>query len=154
MKIVYRLLALASLLLAHDVYALDPAGQPAMAQGSDNSEISCPAADFSTFADKFSNDENIQRAFTNYPLVKQQLDPDAEPEPKRIVRKLRRDQVRFPIIPLREERAKRSLQIRIDSVTVSNGKVTLIKPDTDYQVSYFFKKRGCWRLERVEDWSL
>lgn len=154
MNVAYKFLAVLALLIARNAYALDPDVQPASRVISSASQASCPAADFSVFVREFSNDIRIQKAFTRYPLKKQRLDPDAEPEPKKIVQDLERHKIKFPVLPLHEERVKRSLEIRIDSVTVTNAKITLIKPDTDYQVSYFFKKNNCWRLTRIEDWSL
>lgn len=154
MNIVYKFLAVLVLLLAQNAYALDPGVQPASRAISSTSQASCPAVEFSVFVRAFSNDISIQKAFTRYPLKKQRLDPDAEPEPKKIIQDLGRHQIQFPILPLHEERVKRSLEIRIDSVTATNAKITLVKPDTDYQVSYFFRKNSCWRLMRIEDWSL
>jgi hypothetical protein len=96
----------------------------------------------------------MQMAFTRYPLQQLRLDLNAEPEPKPVVRKLRRDQVSFPVIPNKAERKKKSLVLRIDENKSTHVKLTLVKPDTDYQVEYFFSLNSCWQLERIEDWSL
>lgn len=96
----------------------------------------------------------MQAAFTKYPLQQQRLDTNAEPEPKPVIRKLRRDQVSFPVFPNEAERKKRSLVLRIDEKKYNHVKLTLVKDDTDYQVNYFFSRNSCWRLERIEDWSL
>lgn len=154
MNIAYKFLAILALLLAQNVCALDHGVQSASPAISRTSQASCPAADFSVFVRAFSSDINVQKAFTRYPLKTQRLDPDAEPEPKKIIQNLGRHKIHFPILPLHEERVKHSLEIRIDSVAATNAKITLTKPDTDYQVSYFFKKNSCWRLIRIEDWSL
>lgn len=154
MSIVCKFLVALALFVAQHVYAFDPAGQPASRGTSGSSRISCPAADFPIFIRVFSSDINVQKMFTRYPLRKQWLDPDAEPEPKKIIQNLGRHQISFPILPLRAERVRRSLEIRIDDVTASKAKITLFKLDTGYQVSYFFEKSSCWRLIRIEDWSL
>lgn len=153
-NIVYRFLTVLALLLAQNAYALDLNAQPASREVSGALEIPCPSSDFSIFIRTFSNDVNVQKTFTKYPLKKQFLDPDAEPEPKKVIRNLKRHQIQFPIIPLHEERVKQSLEIHIASVTANTATVTLVKPDTDYQVSYYFRKSGCWGLVRIEDWSL
>ena len=154
MNIVYKFLVALALLLAQHVYALDPSGQSDSREVSSDLQISCPAADFPAFVRAFSNDVNVQRAFTKYPLKKQWLDPDPGPEPREVIQDLDRHQIQFPILPLPEERVNYSLEIRIDSVTADSAKITLVEPDTDYQVSYFFKKNSCWTLTRIEDWSL
>lgn len=86
--------------------------------------------------------------------MQERLDIDAEPEPKKVIQSLHREQIKFPIIPLSKEREKQSLQIKIVDVTSTDAKINVTKPDTDYQVSYFFKKNDCWKLERIEDRSL
>lgn len=116
--------------------------------------IQCPSTDFLIFLNAFADGEKVQRAFTAYPLRKQQLDPDAEPEPRPVTRWLKRQEVGFPVIPPSVERAKDSLELRVVEVSGDKAKVTLEKPDTDYQVSYFFDRKDCWRLVGIEDWSL
>lgn len=92
--------------------------------------------------------------FTKYPLKQQQLDLNAEPEPKPVVRKLRRDQVSFPVMPNETERKQKSLVSRINENKSNHVTLTMVKSDTDYQVNYFFNRNSCWYLERIEDWSL
>lgn len=131
-------------------YALDPASHPIRQAG----QAACPSRDFSEFIKAFSENTEVQAAFTKYPLQQQRLDANAEPEPKPVVRKLRRDQVSFPVLPNEAERKKQSLVLRIDEKKSNHVKLTLVKGDTDYQVNYFFSRNSCWRLERIEDWSL
>ena len=131
-------------------YALDPASQP----NQQANQIACPSRDFSEFIQAFSENTEIQVAFTQYPLLEQRLDINAEPEPKPVVRKLRRDQVSFPVFPNEAERRKQSLVLRIDEKKSNHVKLTLVKADTDYQVNYFFSRDSCWRLKRIEDRSL
>ena len=69
-------------------------------------------------------------------------------------RKLRRDQVSFPVLPNEAERKKQSLVLTIEEKKPNHVKLTLVKDDTDYQINYFFSLNSCWRLERIEDWSL
>jgi hypothetical protein len=134
-------------------YALDP-GSDAGKGASIVVNPQCPSQEFSGFLDAFAESVEIQKAFTRFPLKRQQLDLDAEPEPKPILRSLSREHVRFPIIPNEAERKARLLGLRVDELTTRQAKLTLVKNDTDFQVSYFFTKNSCWKLERIEDWSL
>jgi hypothetical protein len=152
-NIVYIPFAVFVLLLAQNAaYCLE--GQPVASQDALAPEVPCPGENFLTFLAKFIDDEAIQRAFTMYPLTKLELDIDAEPEPKEFVRYLTRDQVQFPVFPLKQERAEVPLEIKVGNVSDNNAKVTIAQPDTDYIITYYFRKNGCWRLERIEDWSL
>ena len=115
--------------------------------------VACPSREFTKFLKAFTEHKEIQMAFTKFPLKRQQLDLDADPEPKPVITNLGRSQAEFPLIPNEFEREKKSLTLRIDKVTPTRAKVTLLKSDTDYQISYFFSKNSCWKLERIEDWS-
>jgi hypothetical protein len=114
----------------------------------------CPAQEFSEFLEAFSESQEVQRAFTKYPLEKQQVDVNATPEPKPFTRRLERQQVEFPLIPNKAERKAQSLDLRVDPLAAGQVRLTLLQSDTDYQVSYFFRKDACWELERIEDASL
>jgi len=136
-----------------NAHALDPESR-SVSRASGGNQIACPSRDFSEFIEAFSESNEMQMTFTRYPLQQLRLDLSAKPEPKPVVRELRRDQVSFPVIPNKAERKKKSLVLRIDENKSTHVKLTLVKPDTDYQVEYFFGLNSCWRLERIEDWSL
>lgn len=121
---------------------------------ANESAIACPSENFFEFLTAFADNDALQRAFTRFPLRKMELDLNAEPEPVPVIKTLPRLQVQYPLLPLQAERNVQSLSLRIDEVSAHNAKATLFKEDTDYQVSYFFGKNGCWRLESIEDWSL
>ena len=94
-------------------FAVDPASHP-IRPTSGGSQIACPSRDFPEFIRKFSENTEVQIAFTKYSLQQQRLDVDAEPELMPVVRKLRRDQVSFPVMPNEAERKRQSLVLRID----------------------------------------
>ncbi|WP_247538530.1 hypothetical protein [Ralstonia pseudosolanacearum] len=154
MQPIHKPLTIFALLLTQSVYARDAIEHSIAQHASASAGIAFPAADFPTFIQKFSEEEHIQKEFTQYLLERLQLDPESQPEPGTIVRYLHRDQLRFPIIPSEQERANQMLKIQIDSVSTSKASITLTKPDTGYQVRYHFKKNGCWILERIEDLSI
>ncbi|NMO15242.1 hypothetical protein HPC49_01800 [Pyxidicoccus fallax] len=114
----------------------------------------CPSQDFSEFIEAFAESTEIQRAFTSYPLEIQQLDLKAEPEPRPFTRSLERHQVEFPVLPGQSERKAKSLELRVNPLASGHAELVLWKRDTDYQVSYFFRKNACWELERIEDGAL
>lgn len=138
--------------ICRPAYALDPGNYPIRDLAREK-KIACPAQDFSEFIIAFSENIEVQMAFTKYPLQQQRLDANAEPEPKPVLRELRREQVSFPVIPNQAERKKQSLVFRINENKSNYKKLTILKDDSDYQVDYFFSRNSCWRLERIEDWS-
>lgn len=118
------------------------------------SHIACPAQIFSKFIDKFSNDVSTQMAFTEVPLIFQYLDFSKEPEPSPVIEKIGKNKIRFPVMPLHEERIDNLLTINVVHSNLIDAEVLLFKDDTDYKISFFFKKKDCWKLVRIENWSL
>lgn len=114
----------------------------------------CPGRDFSGFIQAFSESREVQQAFTRYPLQQLRLDSSAEPEPKPVVSQLGRDQVVFPVLPNAAERKQQSLRLSVEKRQANSVKLTLLKADSGYQVSYVFRRTSCWQLVRMEDWSL
>jgi hypothetical protein len=124
--------------------ALAPAAQAAPA---------CPSAKFAAFFAAYADSIPLQKAYTDYPLAHMLLDHAAEPA-REIKVALPKEKVGFPLIPPRAQRKRAGLAFRTDDVTPQSAKVSLFKEDTGYQVVYFFRKDGCWKLERKEDRSL
>lgn len=114
----------------------------------------CPSNDFNIFFEVFSKNDKVQRKFTEKIITKQYLDLNSEPEPKPILKKFTSESLSFPIFPLKKEQEEKRLTVQMGSITKKTASVILIRPDTDYQVMFYFIKRKCWMLERIEDWSL
>lgn len=135
-------------------YALDPGSHP-VRSASDKSQTTCPSQDFPEFIKVFSENREVQKAFTKYPLRNQWIDSYDKPEPRTIIQNLERHQIQFPVFPFREERVKQSLEFRVGSVTASHATVILVKPGTTYQVMYEFgfDSGTCWYLLSVDDRS-
>ena len=123
-------------------------------KGLGQDERNCPSSDFNLFFDAFSNNDKVQRIFTEKIIAKQYLDLNSEPEPKPIVKRFASKSIGFPIFPLKKEREEKRLTVQIGVVTQKKASAILIQSDTDYQVVFYFIKRKCWMLERIEDWSL
>lgn len=127
--------------------ATTPAAAPA------NAAIACPSQDFDAFLKAFADDVEVQKAHTQRPLQSDSVDPNADPEPKQVTAMLDGDALRFPVMPSSQTQHNDGLVL---SQTEVNGdkQVMLAKPDTDYQLSFFFRKGECWTLYRKRDDSL
>jgi hypothetical protein len=110
--------------------------------------------EFDRFLLEFSENIDVQRKLTRFPLKRMHLDLDADPEPKPVYEVINQQDLKFPIILNDEDRKARGLNIRIKDKSTKSAKVELYKEDTDYQVIYFFSMDRCWLLDHVEDWSL
>ncbi|WP_206409503.1 hypothetical protein, partial [Lysobacter enzymogenes] len=113
----------------------------------------CPSQDFDAFLAAFADDIQVQRAFTQRPLRSETVDANADPEPKPVTAMLDGDALKFPLMA---SRARQQAEGLVLSQTELNGdkQVMLAKPDTDYQLSFFFRKGECWTLYRMRDDSL
>lgn len=127
--------------------ATTPAAAPAKAA------IACPSQDFDTFLKAFADDVEVQKAHTQRPLQSDSVDANADPEPKQVTAMLDGDALQFPVMPSSQTQKNDGLVL---SQTELNGdkQVMLVKPDTDYQLSFFFRKGECWTLYRKRDDSL
>ena len=98
---------------------------------------SCPAKTFEDFAVLFSNNVDFQRAYTHFPLKKMEVDDSGE-ELKTIINLKNKEQISFPVIPNEAERENKGLELHVIDDPIKNHQIRLVKPDTDYQVDYFF----------------
>lgn len=127
------------------------AASPAVGSAS---ATTCPAESFDQFLPLFENDVNVQKAYVTDPLQSDSVDPNADPEPKPVSKSLPKDQVTFPIMPSQADQAKDGLTAKRTDTSATDVAVKLVKPDTDYQMTFFFRKDDCWHLYRVKDDSL
>jgi hypothetical protein len=132
---------------AHTSTTIAPLAAPAVA-------TACPAESFDQFLPLFQNDINVQKAYVTDPLQSDSVDPNADPEPKPVSKSLPKDQVTFPIMPSQADQTKDGLTAKRTDASATEVAVKLVKPDTDYQMTFFFRKDDCWHLYRVKDDSL
>ncbi|SFW62864.1 hypothetical protein SAMN02800691_2679 [Luteibacter sp. UNCMF366Tsu5.1] len=118
------------------------------------SATTCPAESFDQFLPLFENDVSVQKTYVTDPLQSDSVDPNADPEPKPVSKSLPKDQVTFPIMPSQSDQAKDGLTAKRTDTSATDIAVKLVKPDTDYQMTFFFRKDDCWHLYRVKDDSL
>ena len=114
----------------------------------------CPAEDFDSFLHHFANEIAVQKAFVSVPLQSDSIDPEAEPEPAPVSRMLDKSELQFPLMPSEQQQLKQGLSLSKTVIDPQQVKVKLTKADTDYQVSFFFRRQGCWTLYRMQDDSL
>lgn len=114
----------------------------------------CPSPSFDGFLKAFIASVEVQKAFSAEPLESQTVDAAAEPEPALVTKMLTATELQFPLIPSEQQQANEGLKMRQSALENGDIKVTLAKEDTDYQMSFYFKKEACWELIRVRNDSL
>lgn len=129
------------------------AATPAAAAAPAQAGIACPSQDFDAFLKAFADDVDVQKAYTQRPLRSDSIDPDASPEPKPVSVMLDGDGLQFPIMPSSQQQKQDGLSLSLSELN-GDKEVMLAKPDTDYQLSFFFRKGECWTLYRKRDDSL
>lgn len=128
-------------------------GESSVKSEASQSVNACPVDSFSDFLHVFINSEDVQRKHTRRPLRIQQLDLDAKPEVKPVIRMLNDEQVFFPLAPLKAERDAKAINVQTDNVTAVSATVTFYETYTASQVAYEFVMNdiGCWELLSVDD---
>lgn len=142
------------LLLAACDKAPSPGAATPDAVGAARPTTQCPATTFDAFLPLFENDSAVQKAYVTSPLQRDSVDASAEPEPKPVSTMLTKGSVKFPVMPSQAEQAKNRLTSSRTDTSTTEIVIKLAKPDTDYQMSFFFRKGDCWHLYRVKDDSL
>lgn len=115
---------------------------------------SCPAQDFDKFLSAFMNEPQMQKTQIVLPLQSEAVDPNAEPEPRPVTKMLAEADLQFPLMPSSQQQAKDGLQLSTVATDSVHMEVKLVKPDTDYQLMFFFQNDGCWKLYRIRNDSL
>jgi hypothetical protein len=120
--------------------------------GADKAAGTCPA-DFETFLERFMRDRAVQVAALGEALIDSHVE-DAEPEPRTVRRVLVREAVKLPVMPSPEEQREYGLVPSIRGAQSKTPVVVLAKPDTDFQITYRFRRDACWTLVERNDQSL
>ena len=114
----------------------------------------CPGNTFEEFALNFSNNQRIQEKYTHIPLVKIELEEGSE-EPESVKKLLTRKEIVFPVIDNENNRISKGLEIKIIGNGLKFKKIKLFKPDSGYQIYYFFEEKNkCWHLIEIDDQSM
>lgn len=124
----------------------------AITQVAPSASYECPSQDFAIFLDAFVGSIEVQKNFTAQPLQSDSIDADAEPEPKQVTAMV--SELQFPVMPSDQEQMGQGLVMSTGSAPGNVMVVKLAKPDSDYQISYYFKRDACWTLYRKNDESI
>ena len=116
--------------------------------------LACPSTSFDGFLKAFVERIDVQKEFSVEPLESQTVDATAEPEPALVTKMMTADELQFPLIPSEHQQTKDGLKMRQSVLENGDTKVTLAKEDTDYQMSFYFRKNECWQLFRIRNESL
>lgn len=154
MRMTLSSLAFALLLAGCDKGPTAANAPPAAGTVATHPATRCPAATFDDFLPLFENDVAVQKAYVTDPLQSDSVDANAEPEPKPVSKMLGKAEITFPVIPSQAEQTKSGLAATRTETSPTEVVLKLAKPDTDYQMSFFFRKDDCWHLYRVKDDSL
>lgn len=118
------------------------------------SQDSCPGNTFEEFALNFSNNQRVQEKYIHIPLVKVELE-DGNEEPEPVEKLLTKKEIVFPVIEDEKNRVSKGLELEIIDDGQKLKEIKLFKPDTGYQVYYFFEKNNkCWDLIKIDDQSM
>lgn len=113
----------------------------------------CQAKNFDVFFDGFTENIEMQKLCTHYPLHKLELVEEQDDLIPKMA-KLNSEQISYPLILTKAHQKEQKLSLKILTINNKIAKVTLYKPDTGYQVIYRFKKNKTWKLIKIEDWSV
>jgi len=114
----------------------------------------CSAQNFDKFLSTFANDIEVQKKFIVLPLQSDSVDAMAEPEPKTVTKMLDLSALHFPLMPSTRKQINDGLKLSYKRINVGEVEVKLVKDDTDYQMTFFFRNDGCWKLYRINNDSL
>ena len=128
--------------------------RPAVAAQLAAAPLACPSSSFDGFLKAFMESVEVQKTFSAEPLETQSVDATAEPEPALVTKMLTAAELQFPLIPSGQQQAQERLTMRRSVLENGDTKVTLTREDTDYQMSFYFRKNECWQLFRIRNESL
>jgi hypothetical protein len=129
-----------------NLYLIDSLGQNCKKCDYYHEKINYHSENFYIFFEKFSDDESIQRKFTKRRIKILQLEFFQKKEK---IKNISYNDIKFPVIPIRENRIKQSLEIKVENVSKNNAKAILFRGDSDDVTTYYFRKSNCWKLERI-----
>ena len=124
------LLLSAFVLLGAQAYADQPA---TVITTSTQTTVQCPSTNFKSFLSTFINSTDVQKAFTHLSTAN--------------------GEVNFPVIPNAADRKAEDMRVKVAELRGTRAKVILDKPETDFKVVFYFQKKACWQLVRIQDLS-
>lgn len=101
---------------------------------STQTTMQCPSTNFKKFLSAFTESSDLQQTFSQLPQTSD-------------------SQVTFPVIPNAENRKSEGMEIHVAKLKRNRAQVILDKPETDFKVVFYFQKKACWQLVRIQDLS-
>ncbi|NTG51690.1 hypothetical protein G6M04_30290 [Agrobacterium rhizogenes] len=132
------------------VVALMLATQPAFALTT----AACPNESFEKFVTRFSHEIAVQEKSTARTVIFEELDTDAQPEPKKTSKKVPLSMVEWPVMPDMTFLKDRNLQSEFKNLANGNKQVVLRGTDDGAYMEFEFRQQPCWTLIRVSDQSM
>ena len=122
--------------------------------GTTQANSICEPNHFQDFLDQFSEDVQVQRKHTAFPLRRREnrhVTTQLDSVPVEL--NLKEPEVRFPVYPNPTQLHDQSLTVEVSAENGDKKQVRVSRADTGYLVVYSFEHDRCWRLTRVEDMS-
>ncbi|HFT6994815.1 hypothetical protein [Stenotrophomonas maltophilia] len=126
--------------------AVQPAPAPASAE--------CPYPQFDAFLKHFGNEIALQEKATADPLLDSYIDPEAEPEPRKVESRLALADVEWPVMPDPAALAGQRREMQVSALADGQRQVQIRTPDSSDQQTYTFAQAPCWTLVKREDESI
>ena len=121
--------------------------------GSASAAEQCAETEFDAFLARFSEDAEVQRRHVQFPLTKVVVEDQGVEGPVPVEKQIQ-SWPENETLYLNTQKRK-AYQLEVTVTTTEQGRlVELEKPDTDFQIFYWFEQRPCWTLVRIGDYSL
>ncbi|PTA70313.1 MULTISPECIES: hypothetical protein [unclassified Stenotrophomonas] len=121
--------------------------QPAPARAS----ADCPYPEFDAFLAHFGSEIALQEKATADPLLDSYIDPEAEPEPRKVESRLALSDVEWPVMPDPAALAGQGRELQVSTLADGQRQVQIRTPDSSDQQTYTFAQAPCWTLVKRED---
>lgn len=111
----------------------------------------CPYPEFDAFLAHFGSEIALQEEATADPLLDSYIDPEAEPEPRKVESRLALADVEWPVMPDPAALAGQGRELQVSTLADGQRRVQIRTPDSSDQQSYTFAQAPCWTLVKRED---
>ncbi|MBN5152377.1 hypothetical protein JY458_15555 [Stenotrophomonas maltophilia] len=119
-----------------------------------DASTSCPHPVFDDFLKHFGNEIALQETSTADPLLDSHIDAEAEPEPRKVEKKVPLAKVEWPVMPDPATLQRQGREMQVTRLPDGQVQVQMRTPDTSDQQVYTFAQKPCWQLVKREDESI
>lgn len=151
----YRASAVLVLVAGLGAAACTPAPQAPPAEAAPaapaRASADCPYPEFDAFLAHFGSEIALQEKATGDPLLDSYIDPEAEPEPRKVESRLALSDVEWPVMPDPAALAGQGRELQVSTLADGQRQVQIRTPDSSDQQTYTFAQAPCWTLVKRED---